>query len=213
MVEVERKIILQGVQGHLMVLEKHTLDVNLELLSRARNELLMYTTNAETGTWGYFPELKDENTYHSSQALSDYLQFLLGKGLDWKLAFVRLATKEPRSEYGGFHIDVDLGIGHTKPAEFQGKEIVRALVNVGAVPRTLAYIDKTRDELAKEGYAINPNKYEILKFSQDMIKTIDIPPISEQNIWVLKFCSSQLPHFGLTDSRGHFLAAYGAWTS
>ena len=212
-IEVERKIILGTAEKPMMVLEKHIIKIDKKLLDNAREELFTYAEKSEVGTWGYFPEIKDENNYPFSIKLTKDIKIILGHRLDWKLAFIRVATKESKSEYGGFHIDVDIGVGHKKLEQFKDREIIRALINLYSYPRKLAYIDKTRDELIQEGFKINENKYEILKFPEKMIKTIDIPAINEENLWVLKFCSSQIPHFGLTDEHGHFLAAYGAWTN
>lgn len=207
---VERKVILEKEGINLIVLEKYMIGKDLDFLS-AKNELFEYASNSDVWTWGYFPEINDdESKYPQCIKLKKWFDSFVDDS-DHKLTFIRLAIKEPKSEFGGFHIDADAGAGHSKHSYFEGKEVLRILINCGTFPRKLGFVDKTRDELIKEGFDIPSDKYKILKFPEEMIKTIDIPSREEGYIWVLKFWASIIPHFGLTDKNGHFLVAYGAW--
>lgn len=182
------------------------------LLADARRELehlAHVRADAASATWGYFPDYTDpdDSAYAACQALEDALNTVLPLD-EMRLAFLRVALREPKSEFGGLHIDVHDGVGHERPAHIdEDAEIVRALVNLGDHPRRLAYLPGGRDELG----AIDRHRYAVLNVDPARLRHIDIPPFDGKTIWMLRFWSSVIPHAGVTDDRGHFLAAYGAY--
>lgn len=185
-------------------------------LSEARAELERRVEGLadESHTWGYFPELSPKpDEYPACIRLASELKKTILPNIketaDWRLSFIRLATDEPVSEYGGMHIDVDWGIKPERDANFpKGKEIARLLINLGDKPRVLEYVELGEEEMKH----IPRDKYQILKFGKDVEKKkVAIPPISSSSVWYLVFLSSLLPHAGVTNRDGHFLAAFGAY--
>ncbi len=220
---IERKIILGEEKDPLMVLEKHSIGASYYCFASAQEELLKYEKEkAEDGcTWGFFPGLeKDEESIYPNCTLlmkQLYSKFItsLEKNIDkrLKLAFVRVASKEPKSQYGGMHIDVDIGVGHSRdPSVPENYEIVRALLNPYRHPRLVSYTELDRNQLKKAGLEIPSDKYLILNLPRDIqIKVVEIPPLENDFIHMLKFWSSLIPHCGLTDEKGHYLIAFGAY--
>ena len=216
---VETTIVLGNKEKPLMVLEKHKIESSYYDFISAYEELVKYAKKQADNsfTWGYFPELEvdKKHLYSSCIKLANQLQNNLIANLDneidrsLKLAFMRVAIKEPISDYGGLHIDVDIGIEHKRPIN-EKREIIRFLINPYNYSRKLGYLSKTRDELLKEGISISKTNYAKLNINEK-IGIIEIPQMQDNIIYALKFWSSIVPHFGITDEKGHFLIAYGTW--
>lgn len=192
-------------------------------LRQAQEELESMITPESNHTWAYLPGHKPEDwkTYPKNSELAE----LLDEGLitqnrsrsdTFKLAFIRVATEEPGTEFGGLHVDVDIGVGHKRDPEVPvaSKEITRLLFNASyLVPRTLQWADTTRDLLLQRGIEVSGEVYSPLDLPEDVQRhLVDIPPRTADSIFGLKFVSSQVPHQGLTDGSGHFLIAYGAYS-
>ena len=129
------------------------------------------------------------------------------------LAFIRLATAKPVSDYEGIHIDVDSGVAHQRDKTIaKDLDIIRLIINLGEHPRIIEHILPTKEKLRSLGYQISDDKYEILALGEEFPrKRIEIPSRKGNSIYELKFWSSQVPHAGITDDRGHFLAAFGGY--
>ena len=216
---IERKIILGAKTNPLMVLEKHEVNLYDYNFEKVKQELLSYAKEkaGTSFTWGYFPgmEKDEEKLYPNCIKLTKQLRnnFLNKEKIDWKLAFIRVASKESKSGFGGLHIDVDIGVGHKRDKEVgKDKEIVRLLINPNNYSRKLQYVEFDREKLNEIGINISQSSYNVLNLPKNIeIKTIEIPPMKGNEIYTLKFWSSLVPHFGFTDEKGHFLIAYGAW--
>jgi len=218
------EVIVDRLGEPLMTLSRYAFDPERLNFQPAYAELKQRTLTSadESHTWGYFPELNPSSEeYPESGALARSLQaelFDLHPDLWWlgyKLAFIRVATAEPQSKFGGLHVDVQAGIGHSRePGVAPDKEIVRLLLNPYAAPRMLGYVALTRHELQEIGIVISNERYQILQLPDDIpTEAVEIPPVEEEAIYGLQFYSSLLPHAGITDSRGHYLIAYGAYTN
>lgn len=200
-------------------------DNTLKLLEESRSELeklIRERSDGKSKTWGYFPELNPEvRDYPKTNLLAEEFSKevinkheLLAK-FPLQLAFVRRAISEPKSEFGGFHIDVNAGIGHEWPKDVSLEhEVLRLLFNLDIVPRTLAYYPYTLEDISKKtGIKLNRREYEILDLPPDLrIKKIDIPPREKNIIYGLAFISTQIPHAGETTASGHFLISFGGYS-
>lgn len=206
-----RKILLGDEEHPLVVLEKHRFDFKLEL-DDARAELVDHLLNSgESFTWGYFPGMEDDEKekYPECIKLGKVLQdSFFDDRLDWELAFIKFANKKPVSPYGGFHVDVDVGAGHRRSDK---REIIRALVNLHDSPRIFLYSFADRNQLNRIGIKVPVEKYKRIFLPERFVKKVEISPISDGEIFILKFFASLLPHFGSTDEHGHFLAGFGAY--
>jgi len=212
---LERKIILGTENDHRIVLEKYACELSVNKLYESRSELQKHIESNGNGslTWGYFPEIKDQNQYPKCRILEEELsELLLSKiNKNFSLAFIRLSVGKPASDYGGLHIDVDIGVGHTRTTPY---EIVRLIANIGDAPRTIEYIDIDSDDLKNMEVEISRDKYAIITPPKSIkIKKLEIPPREKDAIWILRFWSSLIPHAGITNEDGHFVAAYGMYSS
>lgn len=187
---------------------------------QAFSELEFRADDESNHTWGYFPAYAQSEDYPQASALAGSIEtHVLSEGSlrsqDFKLAFIRVATAEPDARFGGLHVDVDIGVGHQRDPETYGEnqEIIRLLFNASRkVPRRLEWAETTRDQLNNRGVNVSGDRYEALELSKDIpIHAADIPPRTDHSIFGLRFLSSQIPHRGVTDGRGHFLIAYGAY--
>lgn len=194
-----------------MILRKYEIDSRQLELEQARKELEDYIkTKADktSYTWGYFPELNDGENYSRSIRLLNTLKKRFLQSVNVQPAFVRLAISEPISDFGGFHIDVSPGIGHTK--KYGDGDILRILFNIGEYPRTLEYCAVSLDKLSKKhGLEIPTDHYEAIDLPKNLIERIEIPPFANNELWMLAFKSNQVVHSGTTNEKGHFLASFG----
>ena len=120
------------------------------LLEAAQQELqrkVATESDGDSATWGFFPELDpDTSDYPACTALRTWFdkEFLSAPQLqsfELNLAFIRLATSEPQSSFGGLHIDASAGIDHLPPKQRnpQDNAILRVLINLYHEPRELQY--------------------------------------------------------------------------
>jgi len=170
---LDKKIILGSEENPLMVLEKHKINPEDFNFKAAQRELLRHEEQkAEHYTWGYFPQYEaNPEEYPECVKLSERIssKFLYLEVLDWKMAFVRVSSKEPKSDFGGIHIDVDIGVAHTKNPNFKGKEIARMLINPYHYPRKLIYCKLTTKQLEKRNVKINRDNYEIINIPEELV--------------------------------------------
>ncbi|MBI2499426.1 hypothetical protein HYV88_04255 [Candidatus Woesearchaeota archaeon] len=216
-------LVFGTVEKPLMILERYRVP-NIEWsIEEAYRELKEHLSRSEDSshTWGYFPQYcEDESQYPKCIALGNRLQEGLVNKLPFpessmSLSFVRLADNRPVSEYGGMHVDVNPGIGHRRDPSVDGSlDILRLILNLGNHSRIIEHIPLTRDSLLKLGYDIPKDNYRILRFSKGTRRhRIEIPAREADTIYGLKFWSSQVPHAGITDDRGHFVAAFGCYAN
>lgn len=182
--------------------------------------LIIDKSDGQSKTWGYFPEMNpDDREYPATlELIRAFEEQVIGcspmlKGFELQLAFVRRATDEPRSNFGGFHVDASAGIGHQWPADISlDSHVLRLLFNLDRSPRILEYCPLTSDDLRNNGIDIARDHYEMLEFPKDVpIEKIKIPPIESDAVHGLMFISTKVPHAGKTTSAGHFLISYGAY--
>ncbi len=200
-----------------MWLARHECEIPEETLEAARGELLSHARREGAHGWGFFPQLghDGQDSYpccaRLAAALERTLVPSLGLGTALPLAFIRAVQGMERSEYGGLHLDVDQGILHARDARLaEGTEIVRVLVNLGDVPRTLEYVPLDIDDLAASGVVLSRESYAPLCMSaRAQVRRVAIPPRARGALWTLTFVSSRILHAGAPSESGHFLAAYG----
>lgn len=206
---------------HPIQIVKYSNTDSLISITAAEQELermIIQESDGNSMTWGYFPEMKpDKYKYPATLALAEAIQPILKRDeklqdIDLQLAFVRLATSEPRSKYGGMHIDVSAGIDHIWPADRDiSQEILRLLLNLSDHSRVLEYCSLSARELEEEGITISRDYYEILSLPTGLVETIEIPPMEQDAMYCLQFISTMIPHAGKTTNSGHFLISYGAY--
>lgn len=192
-------------------------------VAKVRQELERYITtqsDRKSMTWGYFPELSpDDAQYpHCVKFAKIFYDNVVQhntdlQGIDLQLAFIRLATQEPQSDFGGMHIDASSGISHVWPKNISPThEVLRLLFNLGTKPRKLEYCSLDRQQLAKAGFTIPRDHYEILDIASDIpLETVELPPIEHGAVYGLQFVSTRIPHAGRTNNDGHFLTSYGGY--
>lgn len=218
-------VLTPGESLSVMTLAEYPIDARRLGFAAAWFELAGMIRSDSNHTWGYIPEMDpDPEEYLASVRLAGALatQLLTRPGLndiDAELAFVRVATTEPDSTYGGLHVDTSPGILHHRDPRFPAAthRIVRLLCNAdNEHPRTVEYVPITRTALGEQGVEISTEEYEILdgRLPTDTPRlTIAVPPRTDHSIYVLRFDADQVVHAGRTDRRGHFLISWGAYVS
>jgi hypothetical protein len=206
-----------------MVLKSYQIDTATLPIQQAKVELhnIMQSQPDANATWGYFPEIADnDHQYPASQRLASAMETIMSDdpripSSSVDLAFVRLATSEPESSFGGFHVDVNPGVAHAwTPDVPKDSNILRVLFNVYDEPRKLEFYPYLVQKLRADGYDIPAEHYKILNFPKSLkTTTIEIPPIEKNRVYCLQFLSNLIPHAGRTYAEGHFLVSFGGYIS
>ena len=137
------------------------------------------------------------------------------QGIDLRLAFIRLATSEPQSSFGGLHIDASAGIDHIPPKNRPTNQdsILRVLINLYDEPRELRYCTESITAL-RQGVSIPEDHYEIVELPKDIqLKSYFVEPRQTTRIYGIMFDSSSTLHAGYTNQKGHFLLSYGGYAN
>jgi hypothetical protein len=131
-------------------------------------------------------------------------------GRDYTLSFLKAAAGPPPEaaegvHYEGFHLD-------THPqVDGGGPELARLLINLARVPRLLRYAAIDRFELARRGRPVPRSDYQVVELPPQVeTRVVEIPPRESERVHALRFWASVIPHVGIDDERGYFLASYEA---
>ena len=131
-------------------------------------------------------------------------------GREYGLSFLKAAEGPPPEaaegvHYEGFHLD-------THPeVDGGGRELARLLINLADVPRRFRYAAIDRFELARQGREVPRSDYQVVELPPDVeTQLIEIPPRRGGRVHALRFWASVLPHVGVDDEQGYFLASYEA---
>lgn len=216
-----KKIILGPAENPLMVLESYPLEFNYTYIHDAYSELSKKCKENEMGTWGYFPELP-ENTkeqyphcYILGKVIYEHIISKMRHKAEGKqeLAFIKMSEGSLAGSYGGLHVDVTSGVGiYQANKENAGKDILRCIINLHQAPRVLKYVEVPKKKLQTLGVKIDEKEYRPINLPEDIdTKSVEIPGVRSDKIWLIKFWSNIVPHVGETDERGHFVAGFGQY--
>lgn len=205
----------------LMTLEEYHLNIDKEAEEACVElERLIERHADESCTWAYLPQYRDiPEHYAACRQLEQKLQEEMRKykvERSMRLVFIRRTTSKPISQFGGLHVDVDIGVKHQRdPAIADNTDILRLILNLGDSPRIVEYAPKTKQELRNLGYKIPDGVYKQLdsELKDTPRKRIEIPARQGSIVYGLKFWASLVPHAGITDERGHFVAAFGKYAN
>lgn len=192
---------VQGAEYNLK--ESLFLESRLELVDYENR----YSPNS-TG-WGYFPGIlgNEPEKYPKTLLLAKELEALvmdkiLPQAQLFQLSFVKQSKGEIKNCYGGLHLDPDASLQ-------EGEEIERILINLNTYPRKLKFAALDRHQLRNQGVFYSRHQYSPLQFKEDIkISTLEIPGRTATQIYLLKFLASLIPHVGLTEQEGHFVASF-----
>jgi hypothetical protein len=185
------------------------------LVEGAREELLdRGTPNRDAPfRWGYLLGV-DKPDVRAALPLACRLDDLLREQAvapEYSLSFLKTSTgRAPQVNegvhYDGFHLDT-----HPEIVDDSGAELARVLINLAPERRTLRIARTDRFELAARGLPIHRGDYQAVNLPDDIeTGTIDIPPIDDATVHALQFFASAIPHAGVDNGGGHFLASYEA---
>lgn len=211
---LENQTILERNGLSLMTLEKHSCNSARLSTDSARLELLEKASRNASMVWGYFPAFEGPEEYPESVRLaSEVRNAVLDDG--WGLSFARVSSGRQESVVGGLHVDANVdGTPTRDPHRKPGKEILRALVNVGPSQRVVSYCEQPLEELERLGVQAEDTGYARINPAKRLeLKAVAIPPPEDGAVWVLKFWASLVPHAGEDGENGHFLLVYGKYAS
>jgi hypothetical protein len=187
------------------------------LVSAARQELLDRSP-AKAFRWGYLLGVEGDAAVHmpaaSALAARLYEEAVAPEGeascRDYALSFIKVADGPPPEasegvHYNGFHLD-------THPeVDGSGAELARLLFNLADGPRRFRYAAIDRFELARRGCEVPRSDYQVVDLPAEVeTHVVEIPPRSGDRVHALRFWASVVPHVGVDDEHGHFLASYEA---
>jgi hypothetical protein len=134
----------------------------------------------------------------------------VANGRQYSLSFLKTASGPPPEaregvHFGGFHLD-------THPAvDGSGPELARLLLNLAGTPRHFRFARVDRFELANRGLEVPRSDYQVVDLPSEIETSVtEIPPRGAGSVHGLRFWASVIPHVGIDDEHGHFLASYEA---
>jgi hypothetical protein len=189
------------------------------LVSAAREELLERSPSEPGGfRWGYLlgveGDVADRLPAASVLAARLHEEAVApegrASGRDYSLSFLKVADGRPPEasegvHYDGFHLDTHPGV------DGSGPELARLLFNLADTPRRFRYAAIDRFELARRGHEVPRSDYQVVDLPAGVETSVtEIPPRRADRVHALRFWASVVPHVGVDDERGHFLASYEA---
>jgi hypothetical protein len=181
----------------LIVLERHRLALEPELLGRVRREL---APGFLLGMQAY------PGSHPASIELAERLREPRFELSFYKLAVGDLPAADEGPLYEGLHLD-------SHPDLTPSRELLRVLVNLSAHPRRFRYAVADRWQLAERGVRIGRREFEPLELPGDVEqRVVEIPGRTETEVHALRFYASAVPHVGLNDQPEHFLVSFETLT-
>jgi hypothetical protein len=176
-------------------------------IAQATRELLRRVEGAPS-SFGYVLGVEDAMSALPAVASIDaQLRHQIDPTFDLSFVKIALAAPPQASEgvhYAGFHLDT-----HPAIQTEHGVELDRVLVNLGSMPRPVRFARTTRHDLAARGLPIHRGDYQVVDLPADVdVTTTVIPPRDADVVHGLNFLASVVPHVGVDDERGYFLASY-----
>jgi hypothetical protein len=203
----------------LVHLARFTLRVDENLLSASRDELLSRTAADEGQGFreGYLLGVEEGPDMPTTQELDRWLQAELisqaatARASDYRLSFFKTSTGVPPEasegvHFAGFHLDT-----HPELTSDRGFELSRILINLAGSPRLVRFASVTRYQLAERGIRVHRGDYQVVELPDDIeTRLIEIPAPERGAIYALHFWASVVPHVGVDQPDGYFLASYEA---
>jgi hypothetical protein len=130
-------------------------------------------------------------------------------GVAFGLSFLKLACGRPPCAshgvyYEGPHLDSHPGIA-------RGTELLRVLLNLGPRRRRFQYFLTDVFALQAAGVPVGRTDFAPLSLSRDIARaTLDIPGRTADRVDLLQFWASVVPHVGINEPTGSFLASFEA---
>lgn len=196
-----------------MTIRNYTIPSLDKLAKNAYSELYRHEQERSENKciWGFFPDLEEDEDckYPHCLELKKLLDgnFRSVKGLDGKLdlSFIKMASGKPPVEFGDLHLDTK---AHSADPE-SGEHILRLILNLGQYPRVLKYTELNAEQLCANGVKVIKGEYHPIELPPDIpVRTIQIPKRECDTVSGLLFWASEIPHVGVTDEHGYFIAGY-----
>jgi hypothetical protein len=180
------------------------------VISNALSELLQHERdNRSAGCgWGYFQGMEsDSNSYPKTIRLRHELEkklipILTDSKAPFSFSFIKMSEAAITASFGGLHLD-------SHPGLKEDEEIERILINLHEWPRQLRIAHADRFTLAKLGIHYDRHYYTLLQLPSTIeTSVLEIPARDEGGIFIAVFLASQVPHVGVTNTEGHFVASF-----
>jgi len=201
-------------------IERFALDLDVASLHAARQELLDRVTpdSAASFRWGYLLGVEPPPPQLTAvRRTIGAIDAAIGKvmsertGRHYERSFLKTAIGPPPDvaegvHHAGFHLDT-----HPELTSDRGVELARVLVNLAQAPRRLRYAAVDRFALGDRVLSVPRSDYQVVDLPRDIKRhVIEIPPFTNGIAHGLCFWASVVPHVGVDDEDGHFLASYEA---
>jgi hypothetical protein len=215
---MRHRVVYQPAGVPLLVLRTARLPIADTVLSAATAEL--FGRPAATHTAGFSASYllgveEDPLRFPASAALVERLRQHVVRpletdlGVAFELSFVKLACgRLPHASQGVFHegphLDSHPGLAH-------GTELLRILVNLGSHRRRFQYFLTDVYALQAAGVAVGRTEFAALSLPGETGRaTLDIAGRTAEHVDFLQFWASVVPHVGINEPTGYFLASFEA---
>jgi hypothetical protein len=215
---VESRVVYRRANLPLLILRTARLSLAEATLSAAAAELFDRPTAIRTTGFSatYLLGIEEDRArFPASTALVGRLRESIVRpleaelGVAFGLSFLKLACGRPPSAphgvyYEGPHLDSHPGIA-------PGTELLRVLINLGSYRRRFQYFQTDVYALQAAGVPVGRTDFAPLALPDDIARaTLDIPGRTADRVDLLQFWASVVPHVGINESAGSFLASFEA---
>jgi hypothetical protein len=215
---MHRRVVYQPAGVPLLVLRSARLPIADTMLSAATAELFDRPTATHTAGFSASYLLgveEDPIRFPASVALVERVRQHVVRpieadlGVAFELSFVKLARgRPPRASQGVFfegpHLD-------SHPDLAPGAELLRILVNLGSHRRRFQYFLTDVYALQAAGVVVGRTEFAPLSLpGQTGRATLDIAGRTAERVDFLQFWASVVPHVGINEPTGYFLASFEA---
>lgn len=183
------------------------------LIQSVEQELSARASQDTDKCFGYFPGMKGRQDIAFdlpiSQQFAEQAKTLDVTGKKLYFNFLRLSLVD-QPTISPFHLDSDSATALTGDEATMAQRLVwRLLVNMSDTKsRTVVYLNLDPSSIkltTYKGYISYPSK----SITDDMIKSVKLPPRDKNTVSAVLFCASRVLHAGKDMDSGHFVAGYG----
>lgn len=202
----------------LIALARHEVQLGADLIDGARQELLGDADGDSGFRSGYLLGVEADGRRESHPCCTELVERLLEgvvapvaepRGLEAGFSFLKSADGKAPAEregvhYGGPHLD-----SHPRLAD--DLELFRILVNLCEQRRRFTYVRTDRRRLQRAGVEVGRSEFAALRLpGSHELARVDLPGRRDECVFALHFLASAVPHVGVDEAHGYFLASFEA---
>jgi|GEM_PF-2162419 len=211
----EERLVYERNDRQLIVMQRRSVKVCQDLIHQCEQELLESGNSVGGVRSGYLLGLEGNKLQRSPaltliegelrEQLITPVEKELTLAFDFSFFKVCDGRSTPTSEgvsFEGPHLDAHPGLD-------ENSELLRVLINLSPQPRRFLFAETDRLELKEMGVKLNRRGYEVLSVPVSIkTRVVEIPGRVGDYFSILRFWASAVPHVGVNEPCGYFLASY-----